>query len=316
MKQLISELKEGAPVDSTFSVKYKRGVDSYKNGWRFAFGAADKTGEVEVSYWGGANKDTVQAVHDSFKEGDVVRVQGNAALWKDRLKIDVNEGKGIITKIEKYDLSDFIPQSNKDLEHLYTELLQLIAEVKHDGLRKLLESFFKDEKFAEEFKRTPGAMYLHHAWLGGLMEHSMSVAKIARYAAEQYDEIDVDLIIAGALLHDIGKMRELQVTTNIKVGEEGMLRGHTVIGEEMVREKAKSIGLDEHALLKLSHMILSHHGSNENGAPKRPMFVESVLVYFADELDAKASFFTKVKEETNTEDFRIYDKHWGEVYLR
>lgn len=316
MKPMVADLKEGSAVDSLFSVKYKRGVVAYANGWRFAFGASDRTGEVETSYWGGTDKNAVQAVHDSFKEGDVVRVRGTVAMWKDRLKIDVNEGRGDVTAARQFSIEDFLPATDKNVEQLYVELLSLVDAVKHEGLRRTLEAFFKDPEFARGFKRAPGAMYLHHAWLGGLMEHSIAVANIALAAAKYYEDVDADLVIAGALLHDVGKMRELQVTTNIKVGEEGMLRGHTVIGEEMVREKAKSVGLDGHMLLKLSHSILSHHGAQENGAPRKPMTVEAVLVYFADDMDAKASFFANVKEKTNTEDFRVYDRHWGEIYLQ
>jgi 3'-5' exoribonuclease len=317
VKVFVEELKDGFPVDSVFSVKYKRAVVPYANGYRFAFGAADRTGEVEVSYWGGDNYEFVQKVHDSFREGAVVRVKGFVGTYKERKKIDVNEGKGSVEPVTEFALADFIAKSEKDTEGLYKALLSLVGEVKHPGLRALLDAFFLDKAFAEEFKQCPGAMYIHHAWLGGLLEHSLAVALIAREAAKNYDhDVDLDLLTAGALLHDVGKTRELSVSTNIKVGEEGMLRGHTVIGEEMVREKARKAGLDERLLLKMSHMILAHHGEHEHGAPKRPMFVEAVLVYFADEMDAKASQFSRIRKETNTEDFRVYDRHWGEVYLR
>ncbi|MBI5036187.1 HD domain-containing protein [Candidatus Micrarchaeota archaeon] len=315
MKKFVEELETGNPVDSLFSVKYKRAVVQYANGWRFSFGAADKTGELEVSFWGGQKQGSVQAVHDSFKEGDVVRVQGFVSTYKDRKKIDVNEGKGSVTPTRDFDLSDFLPVSNKNVDELYSRLLELVDGVKHDGLRALLDAFFKDDGFAKEFKHAPAAMFLHHAWLGGLLEHSLAVALTAREAAKNYD-VDLDLLTAGALLHDVGKIREFEVTTSIKVGEEGMLRGHTVIGEELVREKARAVGLDAHTLMKLSHMILAHHGEHENGAPKEPMFVEAILVYYADEMDAKASQFERIKKDTTSEDFRVYDKHWGEVYLK
>ncbi|OIO23574.1 hypothetical protein AUJ65_03315 [Candidatus Micrarchaeota archaeon CG1_02_51_15] len=315
MKKFIDKLESGNPVDSLFSVKYKRAVAEYKNGWYFAFGAADKTGELEVNYWGGQNKDSVDRTHDSFKEGDVVRVQGFVTTYNDRKKININEGKGAVTPTKDFNLSDFLPQSNKNLAELYSRLLELVDGVKHEGLRALLEKFFKDDDFTKEFKRAPAAMFLHHAWLGGLLEHSLAVALTAREAAKNY-AVDLDLLTAGALLHDVGKIIEFEVTTSIKIGEEGMLRGHTVIGEELVREKAKQTGLDTHTLRKLSHMILAHHGEHEYGAPKEPMFVEAVLVYYADEMDAKASQFERIKKDTTSEDFRVYDKHWGEIYLK
>ncbi len=316
LKIFVSDLKEGQSVDSLFSVKYKRAVLQYQNGWRFSFGASDKTGEIEVGFWGSFDEAAVRRVCDSFGEGDVVRVQGLVGLWKERKKIDVNEGKGLVQKAEKYDLADFLPSSGKDLEQMRAELLQIIGSVGHEGLRKLLNAFFEEGDFLEKFVKAPGAMYLHHAWVGGLLEHSLSVCRIATAAAKEYAEIDLDLVAAGALLHDVGKVRELEVTTNIKVGEEGMLRGHVVIGEEMVRKKALETGLDAQSLLKISHMMLSHHGNQEYGAPKPPMFAEALVVYYADELDSKASQFVRIKRETASEDFRVYDKHLGEIYLK
>jgi len=315
VKEFVEDLKPGNPVDSLFSVKYKREVVQYANGWRFAFGAADKTGEIEVTYWGGDERVPVQEAHDSFAEGSVVRVRGNVGSWKERKKIDVNEGKGSIVPSTDFDLNDFLPQSKKNIDEEYEKILALVAGVGHAGLKKLLKAFFEDEKFAVEFKRAPGAMQIHHAWLGGLLEHTLAVAETARVAAKNYD-VDLDLLTAGALLHDVGKMREYEVTTSIKVGEEGMLRGHVVMGEEMVRRKAEETGLDGRTLMKLSHILLSHHGKHENGAPKQPMTVEAVLVYYADEMDSKAAQFARIKSETNTEDFRVFDRHWGEVYLR
>ncbi|MBI4021452.1 MAG: HD domain-containing protein [Candidatus Aenigmarchaeota archaeon] len=316
MKVMVNELRgSSSPVDSLFSVKYKRAPTSYAKGWRFAFGAADRTGEIEVSFWGGLDEQGVRRVHDSFKEGDIVRVRGTVGIWKERPKIDVNEESGSIQKVAVTDPSDFIPTTAKDVEALYQELLAIVDGVKTPGLRQLLDAFFRDHGFATAFKRAPGAMTIHHAWLGGLLEHSLGVARIAREAVRNYPDLDLDLVTAGSLLHDVGKMRELEVTTNIKIGEEGMLRGHTVLGEEMVREKARGI-LDEVTLRKLSHIILSHLGKHEHGAPKVPMFAEAAIVYYADELDSKANQFQRIKTETTTEDFRVYDKRLGEIYLR
>jgi len=316
MKTFVSELVVGASVDSLFSVKYKRGIDLTKNGkYYFSFGIADKTGEIEVTYWGGANKVTVQAIHDSFEEGNVINVVGRVDSYQDRKKISVNEGLGSVSVATTFNLSDFLPESTRNIDDMFSELLTMVDAVANPGLKALLNAFFRDETFAEKFKHAPGAMYLHHAWIGGLLEHSLAVAKTANCAASNY-EVDQDLLTAGALLHDIGKLKELEVSTNIKVGEEGMLLGHITLGCEMVRRKAEEMGLDPHILLKLSHMIISHHGKQEYGSSKSPMFVESILVYYADEMDAKASQFERIKRDTNSEDFRVYDKYWGEIYLK
>ena len=315
MKAFVADLVSGSSVDSLFSVKYKRAVEKYANGWRFSFGVADKTGEIEASYWGGDDRDAVARVHDSFREGEVVRVVGIAGVYKDRKKIDINEGKGSVSVATDYNLADFLPESTKDITEMYSEVLSMVNGVGHAGLKKLLEAFFLDPEFGEAFRRAPGAMSVHHAWVGGLLEHSLSVAKTARAASANYD-VDLDLLTAGALLHDIGKMRELQVTTSIKIGQEGMLLGHPVMGFEMVRRKAEETGLDSHTLLKLSHMMLAHHGKLEYGSPKVPMFVEAILVYYADEMDSKASQFERIRKDTNSEDFRVWDKFLGEIYLK
>jgi len=316
MKRFIEELKPGDQVDTLFSVKYKRAVTQYANGWRFAFGGADKTGEIEVSYWGGYDQDKVQQIHDLFKEGDVVSVQGNVGMWRDKKKIDINEDKGGISIADNFHLADFLPISDKNLDELYSHLLGLINKVEHDGLRDLLVAFFKDEKFMADFKRAPGAMYLHHAWVGGLLEHSLAVTLAARETGKNYNIVDMDLLTTGALLHDIGKMKEYEVTTSIKVGEEGLLRGHTIMGEEMVRDKAKKTGLEEKTLMKLCHILLSHHGKHEKTAPVEPKFVEAILVHYADLMDSAASQFERIKKETTTEDFHVYDKNWGQIYLK
>jgi len=315
MKKFIEELKSGELIDSLFSVKYKRAVSDYANGWRFAFGVSDRTGEVEVSYWGGNDQKRVQDLHDSFKEDDVIRIQGIVGIWKDKKKIDINEGRGAVSRAEAFDPEDFLPKSGKDMNELEAQLLELVDGVGDEGLRALMCALFRDPEFMKGFRRAPAAMYLHHAWLGGLMEHSLSVAQIVREAGKMYS-LDMDLLTVGALLHDIGKVREFEVTTNIKIGEEGMLRGHVVIGEEMVREKAKAVGLDAKTLMKLSHIILSHHGELENGAPKKPTFIEAILVHYADQMDAKASQFERIRKETTSEDFHVYDKNLGQVYLK
>ena len=315
MKAMISDLKEGQQVDSMFSVKYKRDVTKYAKGWRFAIGACDKTGEVEVSYWGSEDENLARKLHSGFEEGDVVKVTGFVGTWKGKKKIDINEGKGSIEPTKDYTLEDFLARTGKNVDEMYSQLLAMVEGVQHDGLKKLLEAFFKDDVFAQRFKEAPGAMAIHHAWMGGLLEHSLSVAKIARNAAAEYGA-DPDLVTAGALLHDLGKLAELEVSTNFKIGEEGMLRGHTVLGEEMMREKARETGLDGQALLKLSHIILSHLGQLEYGAPKLPMFVEAVIVHFADNMDAKAARIAQIKREATTEDFRVFDGKNGEVYLK
>ncbi len=316
MKQFVKDLEFGKKVESKFSVKYRHPPREYRNGFMFVVGLADKTGEIEATYWGGKNAEAVRKVYEGFREGDVVYVSGIVGEFRDKLKIDVNEGEGIVRKTDEYEIEDFIAKSEKSIEEMASKLKESINSIGDSYLRSLLNSFFGDARFFEEFKKAPAAMYIHHACIGGLLEHTLNVVKLCE-AACSIHPLDRDLLLTGAILHDVGKLREFRATTNIKISEEGMLRGHIIIGDELVQEKIKSIGGFPEALrLKLSHIILSHHGSSEYQSPKKPQFPEAVAVHYADELDSKLYQYLSAKKEASTEDFRTYTKRLGEIYLK
>jgi len=210
-------------------------------------------------------------------------------------------------------VNNLSPAPDKDIDGMYAELLAMVDAVENDGLKNLLNAFFRDVQFAEAFKHSPGAM--HHAWVGGLLEHSLAVARTAKCSASNFN-VDMDIMVAGALLHDIGKLRELEVSTCIELTEEGLLLGHVTLGCEMVRQMAAKTGLDARTTLRLSHVLISHHGKCEYGSPKRPMLLEALLVSFADETDSKASHFERIKRKACPEDVTVYDEHLGEIFLK
>lgn len=316
--QFVDKLILGERVESQFSVKYKHPVREYGKpfkGYMFVLGLADRTGEIELTYWGGRNKEDVQNLYDSIKENDVISVVGIVGRFKENLKIDVNEGTGKLEKTEDFDIEDFVP-SAKDMDKKEKEFFEIKNSVENPYLKKLLELFFDDREFFEKFRKAPAAMYIHQAYIGGLLEHTLNVAKICNFLSSVYP-LDKDILLASALLHDIGKIREFQVTTNIKQTEEGMLRGHITIGEEMILEKIKQIkDFPEVLKMKIAHIILSHHGNNEFGSPKEPQFSEAIAVYYADEFDSKLTQWIKIIQEADTEDFRIFSKRLGQVYLK
>lgn len=318
MKQFVKDLELGKKVESKFSVKYRHPPREYMNGFMFVIGLADKTGEIEAMYWGGKNLEKVKNVYENFREGDVVYVSGIVGEFRDKLKIDVNEGEGIVRKTDEYGIEDFIAESEKSIEEMASKLKESINSIGDSYLRSLLNSFFGDARFFEEFKKAPAAMYIHHACIGGLLEHTLGVVKLCEAACSIYPKMDRELVLTGAILHDIGKLKEFKVTTNIEISEEGMLRGHIIIGDELVQEKIKNIrGFPEALRLKLSHIILSHHGSNEYQSPRKPEFPEAVAVHYADELDAKLYQYMEIKEKAKeSNDFRAYSKRLGEVYLK
>lgn len=318
-KKLIKNLADNQDVDTYFSVKYKHPIKSYKNGFRFLIGVSDRSGEIEVNYWGKEDKDAVENVYESFKVDDVIEVRGKVSTFKQKLKIDVNEGIGIIRKCEpeEYDLGEFIPKSNQNLEELWSYLVKIKDSVEDRNLKNLLETFFSDPNFTEEFKKAPGAMYYHHACIGGLLEHTWGVLKILETIHSVHPSLNRDLMMVGGILHDIGKIREFEVSTNIKVSETGMLRGHISLGEEMVREKMNKIDpMAEPLASKLLHIIISHHGKGDHGSPKDPQFPEAVAVHYADILDSQLTQYIRAIKDANTEDFRTYIKRLGEIYLK
>ncbi len=317
----ISELRAGAPAEGFFSVKYKHPLRPYQKGFRFELGVADGSAETEVTYWGGPDQQAVRALYNSLPADGVVFVKGRGDEFKGALKISVNEPGGEIRKAREgeFRVEDLLPVSNRDIPRLFREILSAAESAKNPYVKALLLSFLEDAEFAEKLRKAPAAMYNHHACIGGLVEHVWGVMRLCEAECEVHPSLDRDLAIAGAILHDVGKLQEFSVTTNIRVSEEGMLRGHLSIGEEMVAERISRIpGFPGTLRLKILHMMISHHGKKEYGSPKEPQFPEAKLVSMADELDATLSPFILAKKSAlaETEDFRTYSKKLGEIYLR
>ena len=317
-RKLICDLKDGEQVDSLFSVKQKRPPRSYARGYWFELRVGDRTGEMTLKFWGTDNEEEVRRLYDSFKVGQVISVRGFASRYRDAMEITVNPDTGSIALVEEgdFDVRDFVQEGRFTQKDLAAKLMRFVEAVQDQRLRALLEHFFHDKKLMDRFTKAPGSMWLHCNWLGGLAEHTLNVASICKYLAGKYKgKLNRDLLLTGALLHDIGKVEEYKVTTNIDVTKEGMLRGHIVIGAEMVSKAADELMLPEDLKLKVVHMVLASHGMPEYGSPKKPQFPEALALNFADDLDAKLEQMIKLRDEANTEDPWIYDKRFGPVFL-
>ncbi len=317
-KQFIKDLKSGDRVDSVFAVKFKKPVRNYVKGYMFEVRIADKTDEITVKYWGDNDKKSVQKLYDDFQKIDFIRVTGTASEYMGRLEIGVSKtGKDVLEKISEYDITDFVASSERDIDEMMNTLKNVVDSVKNPHLKTLLETLLKDEKFIDRFKSSPASMMYHQNCIGGLLEHTLNVVKICETLCDLYPGLDRDLLVISAVLHDVGKIFELEVSTVIDVTEDGMLRGHTIIGEEFVNEQIKKIiDFPETLRLKLLHMILSHHGEKRFGAPKEPQLPEAVALHYADYCDAKVDLFLKAKSEAKTEDKWIWDRKLGHVYLK
>jgi 3'-5' exoribonuclease len=197
------------------------------------------------------------------------------------------------------------------------ELAAIVATVKDKHLAAILDKFFGKEGILEAFSAAPASMQMHSNYAGGLLEHSIKVARICDAMAGQYPAVERDLLVAGALLHDIGKVREMEIGTSIEVSDEGMFRGHVVIGDEMVREAVARIpGFPEPLGLKLSHMMLSHHGKREWGSPKEPQTAEALLLHFGDMADSQVFQYLRARAEAKTDDDWTWDRRLGHIYLK
>lgn len=304
-------------VSGNYVVKFKKPMQKYVKGFKFELRIGDSSGEVMLKFWGPDDEAAVKQLYDSVSVDDVVHVRGEVAEYHDSKEVAVNDVNGIkVLSPVEYVKSDFVKESEKEIDEMYAELASIISSVKNPDHKKVLDAFFTDAEFLKKFKHDPAAMYKHHAWIGGLLEHTLSVVRICEKSLELYPDLDRDLVVAGAILHDIGKTREFTVTTSIKPTLESRLVGHVVMGVEMLHAKTEGMDVSEELLVKLKHIIESHHGQLEWGSPKTPAFPEAMLVHHADYLDAKLTHILTRKKEAKTEDDFMYLKEYGSIYLK
>ncbi|CEG12534.1 putative 3'-5' exoribonuclease YhaM [groundwater metagenome] len=295
----IKNLKAGSKVEGFFAVGKKDTLQSYKNkpGYYFKIDISDKTGNIKATFWGREIKEKVEEIYNSFNNGDVVFVSGNTNLFNNEPEIHTNQSEGILRKAaeNEYNAADFLPSTNQNIEEMEKEFGKTIDEIKNKFLKELLLKFFDDKDFIEKFKKWPGAMKYHHACVGGLMEHTLEVVRLCKAICDIHPTgMNKDLTIAGAILHDIGKIETITVRATgypLDDNAEDVLRGHISIAEEMlikeigkINEGAKNEDEKFPEILKhkLLHIILSHHGNPEQGSVIEPAIPEAAAVYAAD----------------------------------
>jgi 3'-5' exoribonuclease len=273
--------RENQEVASFFLVASKQ-VRSKKNGDPYlALTVSDKTGSIEAKMW-----DNVLAVAELFRLDDFVKVRGRINSFNGRYEIILQQlGRAEESEI---DLSDFVPQTSWDIEELWYELEQFVAKIRNQHLRELVEAFLTDEEISKLLHIAPAAQSLHHAYLGGLLEHAVSLCTLGELITVRYFWVDRDLLIAGAILHDIGKIYELTYSRAFGYSIKGTLIGHISIGLAMLEQKARSLPQFPHELLVLlEHLVVSHHGRLEYGSPVEPRCPEALLLHYLDQIDSK-----------------------------
>ncbi len=319
-KKPISKLRDGERVEDIFVVKIKKGLSSYAKGFRFSLILSDSTGRsVEYFYWGGENEEEVRSIYDSIRKDDVVLVRGWFSIYNGKPRISTNPPDSIRPLSEgEYDPREFIMPARRPVGEMREELGRHIESVTNQEVRRVLERVFS-EPFLSKFSEHPGAVEIHHNWTGGLLQHTLEVARYSLLSAELFPELDRDILLAGALLHDIGKTEEIETTTRIKATVRGQLKGHIPMGFHMLSKIMEELGTEEGVRNKILHIILSHHGHNDFGSPKEPMFPEAVVVYYADEMSSKVSEiveFVKETRESTEDEFMYHKRHSRNIFLR
>jgi len=304
----VKEIKDSDQVRGQYLVKSKR-LGSTKKGDPFlSLTLADRSGEIEARVWERAN-----ALSSLFSEGDILEIEGAAGSYRGEVQLTLSDLKAVK---EIRDPSLFIEVTKQDVTKMMLSLREVLRKIDNPQIKSLLDRFLNDSSFVQLFKKAPAAKNFHHSTVGGLLEHTLSVCRLALLVAEHYPELNRDLLLAGAFLHDVGKVRELGLATSIDYTDEGRLIGHLSLGVSMVDEKLAAMkDFPEEISLRLKHLILSHHGEYEFGSPKQPAFLEAFALHLIDDLDAKMNglgrFIEKDRQAGRWTDFnRLFDRYF------
>ena len=324
--QYVKDLREGQAVDDYFAISSKDNLRRYnsKDGLWFSFDISDKTGTIPVKFWGGPNEKSVKELFSSFKVNDAVSIKGGdltLSNYSGKLEVHLNEDSCEIKKEENFEYSELVACTTKDIPEMISKLREEVDNITDDNIKRLLKSIFEDDGLLKKYSESPAAKTYHHNYVGGLLEHVLSMIAMSKTIAKQYEpNLNLDLMIVGCMLHDVGKIVEYETKTTIDFTVTGNLLGHIPIGTKMVEDKIdelKDFPLD--LKNKILHLILSHHGSQEAGSPVIPRFPEAVALHKIDDCDAQTKHAIQLKEElleTTNEDMAKADWKFGFMYLR
>ncbi len=309
-KQYVAEIKDRDSVNGVFLVKDKI-MAMAKNGKPYMnLRFMDKSGEIEGKVW-----DNTDVLDKQFDKDDFVLLRGKASVYMNKMQVVVAE----ISKVpeEQVNLADFLPESPRNSQEMRQELQEVVAALTNPHLRGLMEAFLADAPFMDLYCMAPAAKGMHHVYLGGLLEHSLALVKLVKTIVPLYGGINEDLLIAGALLHDVGKVHEMSYERAFDYTDIGKLLGHITIGVELVEDKIRRVdGFPRELGILLKHMLLSHHGQYEYGSPKRPKTIEATILNYLDDMDSKINGIRAhiAKENSSTSRWtayhRLYDRYF------
>lgn len=311
-KLFVSEIKPNQNIVSLFVAAEKQLKTARNGNYYLTLKLADKTGEIAGRMWEKAAEASAL-----FNSGNVISLRGRSELYQDKIQLNIAEILPVLPG--GFDPSDFLPVCPLDRETLYVQLTKLLSNMSEGHLRMLCEHFLADSGLMARFRLAPAAKAMHHAYIGGLLEHTVSVITLIYRICNHYPDLDRDLLIAGAFLHDIGKVDEFVYEVNIDYSDAGRLVGHIVLGTQMLEEKIRGIkGFPPETALLLKHLILSHHGEAQFGAVRLPASKEAFALHLADDLDAKINAVRRIlsDSEAGHNAWTGYDRIFGRHFFR
>jgi len=273
--------QENKVITSSFVVASKQ-VKPKKNGEPYlALVLADRSGHIEAKKW-----DNVEELIDAFEQDGFLKVKGLINKYKNRFQLTIHKLRRLAES--EIEFADYLPKTTKDIGELWRTLADFVATFQNPHLKALLELFMADPEIAERYRNAPAAKALHHAYIGGLLDHVVSLFRLCDVVSRNYPQINRDLLLTGAFLHDIGKIHELTYNRSFSYTTRGQLLGHMIIELEMLQAKLAQLPDFPPELKTLvEHLIISHHGQYEFGSPKLPMFPEALMLHYLDDLDSK-----------------------------
>jgi len=290
----VAEIRADEHIIDHYLCRSKQTLKTRVGKTYFSLKLQDKTGTIDAKVW-----DITHEIKD-FDEGDVIKIEADALLYNSEIQLKVHK---IRRSMEgEYRLDDYIQTTGNDIDDMYAKVVELIASIENIYLKTLLENILiKDEARSAAFKSHSAAKSMHHSYYGGLLEHTLAVAEICGFLGGRYKYANRDLLLTGALLHDIGKIYELSAMPQNEYTDDGQMLGHIIIGVEMIGAEMSGIDGFPHELASLvKHMIISHHGEYIYGSPKLPSFVEALLLNFADNIDAKVQAISDILDADKT----------------
>lgn len=316
-RQFIADLRDRDSVDEIYRVADKQVRSNRQGNDYLLLQMMDRTGQISGLRWNAG-----QSLYETFQKGDYIRVMGNAQLHNGMLQIIVQDFE--VVPSAKVNVEDFAKTNAKEAEELFQELHSTLGGFSNPHLRRFATSYLNDEALMDKFRRAPAGIKTHHAYEGGLLRHVIDLLRIAVAIAPNYPQLDVDMLLLGVFLHDLGKVDELSYDGELSYTDSGQLLGHLVQGAAELEKRAIRIeresgeAVPEEILWRLQHMVISHHGLLEHGSPKVPMTLEAIVLAHIDDLDAKVNNAIEVVEaDRNTDsEWTAYHPNMGRKFYK